>query len=104
MPTRYPPSVSTDRPGTGSGRIWVRSFANTVPTRSKKSKELISTDVKNSASSYKFTFSVEIVPLCRDDLICLPPKLAKSFGNIGQLVLCHKIAGNTVHLLDPAML
>jgi nonsense-mediated mRNA decay protein 3 len=75
-----------------------------VPTRSKKSEELISTDVKNSTSSYKFTFSVEIVPLCKDDLICLPPKLAKSFGNIGQLVLCHKIAGNTVHLLDPATL
>ena len=75
-----------------------------VPTRSKKSEELISTDVKNNTSSYKFTFSVEIVPICKDDLICLPPKLAKSFGNIGQLVLCHKIAGNTVHLLDPTTL
>src|SRR5277367_5146508 len=30
FPTRYPPSVSTDRPGTGSDRIWVRSFANTA--------------------------------------------------------------------------
>lgn len=75
-----------------------------VPTRSKKSEELISTDVKNSTSSYKFTFSVEIIPICKDDLICLPPKLAKSFGNIGQLVLCHKVAGNTVHLLDPTTL
>src|SRR5271154_5519543 len=28
--TRNAPSVSTDRPGTGSDRIWVRSFANTV--------------------------------------------------------------------------
>src|SRR5271169_4547984 len=27
--TRNAPSVSTDRPGTGSDRIWVRSFANT---------------------------------------------------------------------------
>src|SRR5271155_2206400 len=30
MPTRYPLSVSTDGPGTGSDRIWVRSFANTA--------------------------------------------------------------------------
>src|SRR5277367_3998072 len=30
FPTRYPPSVSTDRQGTGSDRIWVRSFANTA--------------------------------------------------------------------------
>src|SRR5271155_5866870 len=29
--TRNAPSVSTDRPGTGSDRIWVRSFANTDP-------------------------------------------------------------------------
>src|SRR5271169_727070 len=28
--TRNAPSVSTDRPGTGSDRIWVRSFANTA--------------------------------------------------------------------------
>ena len=82
----------------------VEFLSGIVPTRSKKSEELISTDVKNSTSSYKFTFSVEIVPICKDDLICLPPKLAKSFGNIGQLVLCHKIAGNTVHLLDPTTL
>src|SRR5277367_2849923 len=27
--TRNAPSVSTDRPGTGSDRCWVRSFANT---------------------------------------------------------------------------
>jgi nonsense-mediated mRNA decay protein 3 len=75
-----------------------------VPTRSKKSEELVSMDIKNNTSSYKFTFSVEIVPICKDDLICLPPKTAKALGNIGQLVICHKVAGNTVHLLDPSTL
>jgi len=82
----------------------VEFLSGVVPTRNKKSEELISMDTKNNTSSYKFTFSVEIVPICKDDLICLPPKLAKSLGNIGQLVLCHKVAGNTVHLLDPATL
>jgi nonsense-mediated mRNA decay protein 3 len=61
-------------------------------------------DTKNGTSSYKFSYSVEIVPICKDDLVCLPPKIAKSLGNIGQLVLCHKVAGNTVHLLDPTTL
>jgi nonsense-mediated mRNA decay protein 3 len=75
-----------------------------VPTRSKKSEELLSSDTKNNTSSYKFSFSVEIAPVCKDDLICLPPKAAKSPGNIGQLVLCYKVAGNTVHLLDPTTL
>src|SRR5271156_1591555 len=36
IPTRYPPSVSTDRPGTGSDRIWVRSFANTESRHRKR--------------------------------------------------------------------
>jgi nonsense-mediated mRNA decay protein 3 len=82
----------------------VEFLGGVVPTRSKKSEELISMDVKNNTQSYKFTYSVEIVPICKDDLICLPPKTAKSLSNIGQLVLCHKIAGNTVHLLDPRTL
>ena len=82
----------------------VEFLSGVVPSRSKKSEELISMDTKNNTSNYKFTYSVEIVPICKDDLICLPPKLAKSLGNIGQMVLCHKIAGNTVHLLDPTTL
>jgi len=61
-------------------------------------------DTKSNTSSYKFTFSVEIVPICKDDLICLPPKTAQALSNIGQLVLCHKVAGNTVHLYDPTTL
>jgi len=82
----------------------VEFLAAVVPTRSKKSEELISMDTKSNTSSYKFTFSVEIVPICKDDLICLPPRTAQVLSNIGQLVLCHKVAGNTVHLLDPTTL
>jgi len=82
----------------------VEFLNNVVPSRSKKSEELISMDTKNNTTNYKFTYSVEIIPICKDDLICLPPKLAKSLGNIGQMVICHKIAGNTVHLLDTSTL
>lgn len=82
----------------------VEFLAGVAPTRSKKSEELISMDTKNNTSSYKFTYSVEIVPICKDDLICLPVKVAKSLGSIGQLVLCNKVAGSNVHLLDPATL
>ena len=82
----------------------VEFLTEIVPTRSKKSEELISMDMKSNTSSYKFTFSVEIAPICKDDLICLSPRLSKAFGNIGQLVLCHKVAGNTIHLLNPSTL
>lgn len=53
-----------------------------VPTRSKSSEQLISTDVHTSTANYKFSYSVEIAPICKDDLVCLPLKLARSLGNI----------------------
>lgn len=71
-----------------------------TPVRSQKSSELISQDIHTSTKSYKFTYSIEIVPICKDDLVCVPAKLAKQLGNIPQLLLCTKI-GNAVHLMDP---
>ncbi|KAF8459555.1 nonsense-mediated mRNA decay protein 3 [Terfezia claveryi] len=71
-----------------------------APVRTKKSEELISQDIHTSTKSFKFTFSVELIPICKDDLICLPPKLAMSIGNISSLVLCQKVA-NSLHILDP---
>ncbi|TIB13374.1 hypothetical protein E3P92_02291 [Wallemia ichthyophaga] len=73
---------------------------NVVPIRYKSSEELLTTDVHTGSSKYKFTYSVEIVPVCKDDLVCLPIKLARQFSNISPLVLCARI-GNSVHLLDP---
>ncbi|KAJ1956589.1 ribosome-binding protein [Dispira parvispora] len=71
-----------------------------VPTRSKSSEQLISTDIHNNSSNYKFTYSVEIAPICKDDLVCLPSNLARSFGNISPLVLCHRIS-NAINVIDP---
>jgi nonsense-mediated mRNA decay protein 3 len=53
-----------------------------------------------SSSSSPLSFSVEVAPVCRDDLICLPSKFAASTGNIIPLVLCAKIS-NMIHVLDP---
>lgn len=79
-------------------------FLNSVvPIKSKKSEELVSQDTHTGASTYKFSYSIEIVPLCRDDLVVLPKKLAKSLGNISQFVLCSKVS-NTVQFMDPMTL
>lgn len=75
-------------------------LAAVAPVRSQKSSELISTDIHTSTKSYKFTYSVELVPICKDDLVCIPLKLARSLGNIPPLLLCTKI-GNSIHLMDP---
>jgi len=71
-----------------------------APVHSKTSKELISMDIHTSSASYKFTFSVELIPICKDDLVALPIKLARQIGNISPLVLCYRI-GTAVNLLDP---
>jgi len=50
--------------------------------RIKGSEQLISSDSHNGTSNYKFTYSVEIVPICKDDLVCIPRALARAWGNI----------------------
>ncbi|EPE35765.1 hypothetical protein GLAREA_05103 [Glarea lozoyensis ATCC 20868] len=74
-----------------------------APVRSKKSQELISMDIHTSTKSYKFSFSCELVPICKDDLVAIPIKLAKQIGNISPLGLCYKI-GTSINILDPQTL
>ena len=77
------------------------SFLETVcPVRVKTSKKLISTDDKSNTANFKFTNFVEICPLCKDDLLYLPTKLARNLGNITRLVLVKNIS-NLIHLIDP---
>ncbi|KAI9228519.1 MAG: NMD3 family-domain-containing protein [Piptocephalis tieghemiana] len=71
-----------------------------VPLKTKSSEQLISSDIHNNTSNYRFTYSVELVPICKDDLICLPHKLANSLGNISPLVLCSKVS-NSLQVIDP---
>ncbi|CAI0407869.1 unnamed protein product [Linum tenue] len=75
-------------------------LGSVVPTKSRDDKQLVSHDVKSSNYNYKYTFSVQISPVCREDLICLPQRLSSSLGNIGPLVVCTKVT-NSIALLDP---
>lgn len=83
-----------------SAEKFVDFLHSVAPVRTKKAQELISLDTHTSVRSYKFTFSCELVPVCKDDLVALPAKLAKQIGNISPLTLCYRV-GVTVNLLDP---
>ncbi|KKY18922.1 putative nonsense-mediated mrna decay protein 3 [Phaeomoniella chlamydospora] len=83
-----------------SAEKFVDFLTSSTPVRVKKSQELISMDVHTSTKSYKFTYSCELIPICKDDLVVLPIKLAKSLGNIAPMCLCHRV-GTAVYLLDP---
>ncbi|KAL2267807.1 hypothetical protein VTJ83DRAFT_5084 [Remersonia thermophila] len=79
---------------------FVSFLKSVVPVFVKESRHLISQDTHTGDKQYKFNFSAEIVPVCRDDLVALPLKLAKALGTISPLVLCWRI-GTSVNLLDP---
>ena len=40
-----------------------------------------------------------MAPICRDDLVFLPPKLGKTIGGIGPIVLVYKVT-TSVHIVD----
>ena len=66
-------------------------------------QQLVTHDAKSNIFDYKHTFCVELVPITKDGLICLPKRLAQKFGNMGQFVLCLRVT-NVVVLIDPSTL
>lgn len=79
---------------------FVEFVGKVAPIKYRNDKQLVSHDSHNNNYNYKFTFSVEICPICREDLICLPPKVANSLGNFGPIVICTKVT-DQIALLDP---
>ncbi|OTF77166.1 60S ribosomal export protein NMD3-like protein, partial [Euroglyphus maynei] len=75
-------------------------FQSMVPCRYTTSKQLISHDTHNNTYNYKYTFAVEIVPICKDDVVCLPLATARQLGNIGQICVVLRVT-NQITLIDP---
>ncbi|OAA68291.1 nonsense-mediated mRNA decay protein 3 [Niveomyces insectorum RCEF 264] len=82
---------------------FVDFLKSVVPVHVKNSPELISEDQHSGTKSMKFAFSVELVPICKDDLVALPLPLAKRIGSIAPVALCYRI-GTAINLLDPTTL
>eukprot|EP01111_Echinosteliopsis_oligospora_P016396 TRINITY_DN679_c0_g1_i1.p1 TRINITY_DN679_c0_g1~~TRINITY_DN679_c0_g1_i1.p1 ORF type:complete len:503 (-),score=112.32 TRINITY_DN679_c0_g1_i1:45-1553(-) len=74
-----------------------------APCRFKTSEHLVSHDEHSNTFNYKYTFLVEIAPICREDLLCLPLKTANSLGFATPLVLVWKVS-SLLHLIDPVSL
>ena len=81
----------------------VSFFQTIAPIRMKVSKQVISEDTHTGKGKQKYTFSVEVIPICKDDLVWLPRATAASLGHISQLALCSKVS-NVVQILDPKTL
>ena len=71
-----------------------------LPAKIKQSKQLVSHDQWSNLYNYKYTYMLEIAPLCKDDIVILDKEQYKMLGGIGPVLLCYKISTN-VHLIDP---
>ncbi|KAI9905597.1 hypothetical protein PsorP6_013497 [Peronosclerospora sorghi] len=71
-----------------------------APVRSKASRKLVSENVRNATANVQLTYSVELSPICKDDLLVLPAKVAQSCRNIAHVTLCARTT-SMVHLVDP---
>ncbi|CAD1475981.1 unnamed protein product, partial [Heterotrigona itama] len=82
-----------------TARKMVDFLSSVIPCRYNHSKKLISHDIHSNIYNYKFTYSVEIVPISRDSIVCLPRKLSHQLGGINAICLVYKIT-NFIHLID----
>ncbi|CAM9129723.1 unnamed protein product [Choristocarpus tenellus] len=71
-----------------------------VPCRTKHSKKLVSADNHSNVFNFHYTNLVTLVPVCKDDLVLLPRRLADSLGNIPRLVIAQRIS-SAVNFVDP---
>lgn len=71
-----------------------------LPIKCTESKRLISHDIHSNTYNCKFTYAIDIAPISKDSLVCLPKKLAQQLGSISQICLVSRVA-NTIHLIDP---
>ncbi|EPY20960.1 nonsense-mediated mRNA decay protein 3 [Strigomonas culicis] len=77
----------------------------TAPVTRRDAVQLVSHDSKSNTAIQHYTYSLEIAPLCREDLVLLPYQdyYLKSLGGMGPLVLVHKVYSSIV-FLDPKTL
>ena len=78
---------------------FVDFLQETVPLKLKKAKKLISADNHSNTHNYKFTYFIDIAPVCKDDLVLLPSKTAASLGYINKVVLVSSVS-SSIHVVD----
>jgi nonsense-mediated mRNA decay protein 3 len=99
----HPDGVDFFFPSKTAARKMLDFFEGRAPIRCKMSERLISHDLQSATATYKYTYSIEIAPICRDDIVCLHPSLAKKLGTISPIVLCEHV-GALMHFIDPLTL
>lgn len=88
---------------TKSNAMKLVSFIQTViGTRIKSSSKLMSQDIRSNLSFFKNTFSVEIFPFGKDDIVFLEEEVASRLA-IGNVLIVLKV-GASIRMIDPQSL
>uniref|UniRef100_A0A915PR81 60S ribosomal export protein NMD3 n=1 Tax=Setaria digitata TaxID=48799 RepID=A0A915PR81_9BILA len=98
-----PTGIDFFYPKLQDARKFVNFITSHLPCKYSYAQELVTHDVKNNTYDYKHTFCVEVVPICRNDLICLSKKAAQTLGNMNQLLVCIRI-NTVISVIDPRTL
>ncbi|XP_044974197.1 60S ribosomal export protein NMD3-like [Hordeum vulgare subsp. vulgare] len=78
----------------------VALIASLAPARvADAARQLVSHDTKSNTYRHRHAFSVELCPVCRDDLVFHPGEASRALGGLGPLVLCVRVT-DTLALLD----
>eukprot|EP01029_Cantina_marsupialis_P026284 TRINITY_DN7015_c0_g1_i1.p1 TRINITY_DN7015_c0_g1~~TRINITY_DN7015_c0_g1_i1.p1 ORF type:complete len:432 (-),score=93.65 TRINITY_DN7015_c0_g1_i1:135-1391(-) len=83
-----------------SAKMLVEFIKTLAPCKCGHSKSLISSDVKSNTHNIEHAFSVEVLPVSKEDLMILPPKLWSDCRGFGPLVVCTRVGGQLT-LLSP---
>ena len=78
---------------------FVSFLESSIPCRSREAKKLVSADNHSNIGNYRFSHFVELVPICREDLVLLDPITAEKEGNMAELVLVSKVS-SSIHFVD----
>lgn len=74
-------------------------LVSVAPIKWQHSEQLVSHDSKSNTANVRHTYMLEIAPLCREDLVCLPLKYHQSMGGFGPICLVLKVHSGIV-LMD----
>lgn len=55
-------------------------LGSVVAIRTRADKQLVGADHNSNTYNYKHTFAVEVAPVCKEDVICLPHRVYSSLG------------------------
>ena len=87
-------------PTKAAANNFVNFVKNKLPIKFEESNKLMGEDIQNSIQDRRFSYSVRVPPINRQELVLLPQYLVKGTGNQCFIAVCFKVNRN-IKLIDP---